>query len=315
MRIVFMGTPEIAAAALGRLLAAGHEVAGVFTRQDKPVGRRQLITAPPVKQLALQHGLPVYQPQTLRGPEPLEMLQGWAPQLVVVVAYGRILPAPMLQLPPLGCINLHVSALPRYRGSAPIQWAVLNGDKETGVTVMQMDEGVDTGDVLSVRRFEIGPDETSEEVFQKAARLGAELLAETVEALARGEAKPTPQDAAGASFAPPLTKGMGRFDFSGDAARIHNKIRGLYPWPAAYFVTGGLPVKVNRARLCAGGGRPGQVLALSPLTVACGSGALQLLELVPQGKRAMTGQQWAAGRRLKKGDLIPAEGAGQGAGD
>ena len=307
MKLVFMGTPDIAATALEALLKAGHTVAGVFTREDKPVGRKQILTAPPVKQLAVAHGISVFQPRTLRDGAALQILRELAPDLIVVVAYGRILPKEILALPKYGCINLHVSLLPKYRGSAPIQWAVLNGDHETGVTIMQMDEGVDTGDIMTVVPVAIGPDETSADVFEKVAQLGAKTLVETVAAIENGTATHTKQDAAGATVAPPLKKEMSLFDFSKDAKQLHNLIRGLYPWPIAQFVCAGLPVKVHRARAVEGQGEPGEVLATKPLTVACGSGALELLELVPSGKRPMTGQEWAAGRRLKKGDRICAE--------
>ena len=304
MKLVFMGTPDIAATALRALLDAGHEVVGVFTREDKPVGRKQLLTAPPVKQLAAARGIPVFQPKTLRDGAAEKTLRELAPELIVVVAYGRILPKEILTLPKYGCINLHVSLLPKYRGSAPIQWAVLNGDRETGVTIMQMDEGVDTGDIITVAPVEIGPEETSADVFEKVAALGARTLADTVAAISRGEVSRTKQDPAGASLAPPLSKEMAPFDFEADAGALHNKIRGLYPWPVAQFSCAGVPIKVNRARAVEGSGAPGEVLSLKPLTVACGSGALELLELVPRGKRPMTGQEWAAGRRLKKGDRI-----------
>ncbi len=304
MKLVFMGTPDIAATALKALLDAGHEVTGVFTREDKPVGRKQLLTAPPVKQLAAARGIPVFQPKTLRDGAAEKTLRELAPELIVVVAYGRILPKEILTLPKYGCINLHVSLLPKYRGSAPIQWAVLNGDRETGVTIMQMDEGVDTGDIITVAPVEIGPEETSADVFEKVAALGARTLADTVAAISRGEVSRTKQDPAGASLAPPLSKEMAPFDFEADAGALHNKIRGLYPWPVAQFSCAGVPIKVNRARAVEGSGAPGEVLSLKPLTVACGSGALELLELVPRGKRPMTGQEWAAGRRLKKGDRI-----------
>lgn len=304
MKLVFMGTPDIAATALKALLQAGHQVVAVFTREDKPVGRKQVLTPPPVKVVAQQHGIPVYQPKTLRDGKAEEILRALAPQLIVVVAYGRILPREILTLPPLGCINLHVSLLPKYRGAAPIQWAVLNGDKVTGVTIMAMDEGVDTGDILAVTPVPIGPQETSADVFEKVAATGAKALADTVQALAAGPVQRTPQRHEDATKAPPLTKEMALFDFSAPAEVLHNKIRGLYPWPVAQFEAGGVHIKVNRAEIAEGSGSPGEVLSVKPLTVACAGGALKLTEVVPQGKRPMTGQEWAAGRRLKPGDYI-----------
>lgn len=307
MRLVFMGTPDIAAAALEALIGAGHEIAGVFTREDKPVGRKQVLTPPPVKVLAQRHGIPVFQPKTLRDGEAERILRGLAPELIAVVAYGRILPKEILALPRFGCVNLHVSLLPKYRGAAPIQWAVLNGETETGVTIIQMDEGMDTGDILAVAPVEIGPEETSADVFEKVTALGAETLARTVAAIGAGRVRAVPQEHEKATSAPPLKKEMAAFDFSQDAKKLHNLIRGLYPWPVAQFTAGGVKVKVNRARAAAGVGAPGEVLSLKPLTVACGAGALELLEVVPQGKRPMTGQEWAAGRRLKKGDFLRPE--------
>ena len=306
MRILFMGTPDIAAASLAALLAAGHEVCGVFTRADKPVGRKQVLTAPPVKTLALEHGIPVWQPNTLRGGEAEGIIRGLAPQLIVVVAYGRILPPELLHIAPLGCINLHVSLLPKYRGAAPIQWAVLNGDTETGVTVMQLDEGLDTGDILLVEPVPIGPETTAGELFEQVSAIGAKTLVTAVEKLGRGELTPTPQDHAKATQAPPLTKEMAAFDFTWPAARIHNWVRGMDPWPMAYFTVDGKKIKVKGSRLAANAENkaPGNVLAVKPLTVACGQDAIELLTVTPEGGRPMPGTAWAAGRRLKAGDTL-----------
>ena len=205
MRILFMGTPDIAARSLAALLEAGHTVVGVFTRADKPVGRKQVLTAPPVKKLAVEHGIPVWQPATLRDGEAEKVFRALQPDLVVVVAYGRILPPELLHIAPLGCINLHVSLLPKYRGSAPIQWAVLNGDTKTGVTIMQLDEGCDTGDILMVEPVEIGPETTSGELFDQVSAVGARTLVRAVEELAAGRLTPRPLDVAKATKAPPLT--------------------------------------------------------------------------------------------------------------
>ena len=304
MRILFMGTPDIAAASLQAILDAGHQVCGVFTREDKPVGRKQVLTAPPVKQLAQSHGLPVFQPRTLKDEDTLAQIAALAPQLIVVVAYGRILPPAVLAVPSLGCINLHVSLLPRYRGAAPVQWAVINGDKATGVSIMYLDEGLDTGDVLKVAPVDIGPNETSGEVFRRITRLGAETLVQTIADLAEGRAVRTPQDHAKATLAPPLKKEMARFSFDRPAQTIHDLVRGMNPWPVAYFEQQGKKVKVLRTRVAAGSGRPGQVLGVSPLTVACAAGALELLEVVPEGKKPMPGSAWALGRRLQAGQNL-----------
>lgn len=306
MRILFMGTPDIAAESLAALIAAGHEIVGVFTRADKPVGRKQILTAPPVKQLAVQHNIPVWQPATLRDGKAEPIFRDLAPDLVVVVAYGRILPPELLHIAPLGCINLHVSLLPKYRGSAPIQWSVLNGDSETGVTIMQLDEGCDTGDILMVERVPIGPETTSGELFDQVSAIGARTLVTAVEKLAAGELTPQPQDDSQATQAPPLKKEMAQFDFTQSAAHIHNWVRGMNPWPAAFFELDGKKVKVLESRLASNenAAPAGTVLALKPLTIACGEGALQLLTVTPEGGRPMAGTAWAAGRRLKAGDSL-----------
>ena len=306
MRILFMGTPDIAARSLAALLEAGHTVVGVFTRADKPVGRKQVLTAPPVKKLAVEHGIPVWQPATLRDGEAEKVFRALQPDLVVVVAYGRILPPELLHIAPLGCINLHVSLLPKYRGSAPIQWAVLNGDTRTGVTIMQLDEGCDTGDILMVEPVEIGPETTSGELFDQVSAVGAETLVRAVEDLAAGRLTPRPQDEAMATKAPPLTKEMARFTFAEPAEHLHNWVRGMNPWPVAFFELDGKKIKVLESRLAENPQRaaPGTVLALKPLTIACARGALQLLTVTPEGGRPMAGTAWAAGRRLHTGDSL-----------
>ena len=299
-----MGPPDIAAQSLEALYAAGHEICGVFTREDKPVGRKQVLTAPPVKQLALAHGTPVYQPRTLRDGKAAEDIRALAPELIVVVAYGRILPPEVLAIPPKGCINLHVSLLPKYRGSAPIQWAVIHGDKTTGVTIMQLDEGVDTGDILEVAPVTIGENETSGELFARIGTLGAQTLCHTIESIAAGKVQPRPQNEAEATQAPPLTKEMGQFTFAQSARQLHNLVRGLNPWPVASFVCGGKRIKVLHTTISTQQGEPGTILQLKPLTVACGEGALCLVEVVPEGSRPMEGTAWAMGRRYAVGDRL-----------
>ena len=306
MRILFMGTPDIAAECLKALYAAGHEICGAYTRRDKPVGRKQVLTAPPVKQVALEHGTPVFQPRTLRDGGEDENIRTLAPELIVVVAYGCILPASVLSIPKHGCINLHVSLLPKYRGSAPVQWSVLNGDPETGVSIMQMDEGLDTGDVLRCEKIAIDPEETSGELFDRVTAVGAQVLCEIIPAIAQGSLKPMAQDHAHATLAPMLSKEMAEFHLTDTAEHIHNWVRGMNPWPGAWFVTsGGKKLKVNQCRVAASAGEaPGTVLATKPLTVACGEGAVQLLQVVPEGKKPMEGTAFAAGLRLKTGDLL-----------
>ncbi|MBD5103172.1 MAG: methionyl-tRNA formyltransferase [Subdoligranulum sp.] len=304
MNILFMGTPDIAAAALTAILEAGHTVCGVYTRADKPVGRKQVLTPPPVKQAALAHGLPVFQPKTLRDGV-AEEIRKLSPDLIVVVAYGRILPPEVLAIPPRGCINLHVSLLPQYRGAAPVQWAVINGDKETGVSIMYLNEGLDTGDILRVEPIAIGENETAGELFERITETGAKTLLAAIDEIAAGAAHAVPQDDAKATLAPPLTKEMALFDFGRPARKLHDLIRGLNPWPAAYFRYGGKKVKVLRT-LCddAADGAPGEILCTKPLKVACAGGALTLLEVVPEGSRPMEGSAWAAGRRFSAGDRL-----------
>ena len=306
MRILFMGTPDIAAESLAALLGAGHEVCAVFTRRDKPVGRKQILTAPPVKQLAQQHDIPVYQPRTLRDGSSDELIQELAPDIIVVVAYGCIIPPQLLHVAKYGCINLHVSLLPKYRGSAPIQWAVLNGDAETGVSIMQLDEGLDTGDVLMVEPVAIDPEETSGELFDRVSAVGARTLVDALAKIEAGQLTPVPQDHSKATLAPPLSKDTARFAFTEDAAHIHNWVRGMNPWPTAWFEQDGKRIKVSECRLAENpqNAAPGTVLALKPLTVAAQNGAVALLSVTPEGGKPMAGTAWAAGRRLKTGDCL-----------
>ena len=306
MRILFMGTPDIAAECLKALYAAGHDICAVYTRRDKPVGRKQILTAPPVKQLAVERGIPVYQPCTLRDGSSDDIIQELAPEIIVVVAYGCIIPPQLLHVAKYGCINLHVSLLPKYRGSAPIQWAVLNGDSGTGVSIMQLDEGLDTGDVLMVEPVDIDPEETSGELFDRVTAVGAEALCETIPQIAAGTLTAVPQQHENATLAPMLNKEMAEFRLTESAAHIHNWVRGMNPWPGAWFVTsGGKKLKVMECRAVeAHGEAPGTVLATKPLTVACGEGAVQLLNVVPEGKKPMDGTAFAAGQRLKTGDIL-----------
>lgn len=305
MRILFMGTPDIAADSLKALIEAGHEICGAFTREDKAVGRKQIMTAPPVKQLALEHGIPVFQPKTLKDGESSKIVAELAPDIVVVVAYGRLIPKDILEMPRYGCINLHVSLLPKYRGSAPIQWAVLNGDCETGVTIMQLNEGMDTGDILMVSPVSIGEEETSGELFDRVSAQGAATLVECLTAIEKGGVSPVPQDESKATMAPPLTKEMAKFDFGQDAARVHNWVRGMNPWPVAFFMRGEKKVKVLQCRVTDGDGKEsGTVLSTKPLIIQCGQGAVELVQVTPEGSKPMAGEAWALGQHFKVGDRI-----------
>ncbi len=300
MKIVFMGTPDFAVPCLQRLVQDGHMLAGVFTQPDKPSGRGMAQTQPPVKQLALQLGLPVYQPEKLRDGTAAELLRSLAPELGVVVAYGKILPEELLQTPPLGCMNVHASLLPKHRGAAPIQWSILNGDTVTGVTTMLMDKGMDTGDMLLKLETPIGPEETAGQLFGRLSQLGAEAMSQTIPLLAAGKAVRTPQDESQATYAPMLQKSMSELDMTKDAQTLYNAIRGLHPWPGAYVNFAGKRLKVHVARVVQGQGQPGSVLDMQAGILACGSGALQLLEVQPEGKAKMAMEQFLRGFRSGK---------------
>ena len=304
MRIVFMGTPDIAASCLEALYAAGHDICAVYTRRDKPVGRKQVLTPPPVKQVALAHGTPVFQPRTLRDGGENANLQALAPDLIVVVAYGCILPQAVLDIPKFGCINLHVSLLPQYRGSAPVQWAVLNGDTETGVSIQQMDAGLDTGDVLVCEKVAIGPEETSGELFDRVTAVGARVLCETLPRIAAGTLTPTPQDHAAHTLAPMLTKALSPVDWGRSAREIHDQIRGLIPWPGASTVAlTGEPVKLWRAQVLDRKTEktPGTVVEAGAqgIDMACGDGrVLRILELQAPGARRMAAADYLRGHPI-----------------
>ena len=306
MRVVFMGTPDFAAASLQRLLDERFEVVAVYTMPDKARGRGMKQSAGPVKELALARGIEVLQPTTLRDAAAAEQLRALRPDVLAVVAYGRILPDALLEIPKYGAINVHGSLLPKYRGAAPIQWAVLNGDEGTGVTIMQLDEGLDTGDILMVEPVTIDPEETSGELFDRVSAVGAGTLVTALEKIEAGELTPRKQDNAAATMAPPLTKDMAQFDFTQDAAHIHNWVRGMNPWPVAWFAQDGKRIKVLESRLTENPqhAAPGTVLALKPLTIAAENGAVALLTVTPEGGKPMAGTAWAAGRRLKAGDSL-----------
>ena len=304
MRIVFMGTPDFAVPCLQRLLEDGHEVPAVFTQPDKPVGRHAVLTPPPVKQLALSHGIPVYQPTKMRDGTVAALLRELAPDCLVVVAYGRILPQEILDVPPRGCVNIHGSLLPRYRGAAPIQWSVIRGETVTGVTSMFMDAGMDTGDIIDTLTTPIGENETAGELFERLAPLGARLLSTTLAAIADGTVTRRPQNDAEATMAPMLEKAMGRLDLTRPAQELHNQVRGMNPWPGAFCTAGGKTLKIHETRVAAGSGAPGTLLCADPVTVACGEGALQLVTVQPEGKPRMAAEAWLRGARLPQGTRL-----------
>ena len=305
MRIVFMGTPDFAAAILKRLIDTKRNVVGVFSQPDKPVGRKQIIMPTATKVLAEEHGIPVFQPAKLRDGTALEIMKNLAPDLVVVAAYGKILPKDLLDVPPLGNVNVHGSLLPKYRGSAPIQWSVINGDDKTGITTMHMAEGMDTGDMILQMELPIGENETSGELFDRMAALGADAIEKTLALFDEGTVPRAVQNDAEATLAPMLNKEMGELDFTKPAKEIHNLVRGLNPWPVAYTFLDGKTLKVHKTLLASGySGKPGELLDEKRCIVACGDGAVEFLSVQPEGKNAMSGGDFIRGRRLTKGAVF-----------
>lgn len=302
MRIIFMGTPDFAVPSLQTLLDRRDEVCAVFTQPDKPKGRGHKLMPPPVKELALRHNLPVYQPATLRDEEVQAQIRALAPEAIVVVAYGKILPQAVLDIPPLGCINVHGSLLPKYRGAAPIQWAVINGEEATGVTTMFMGAGVDTGDMLLRRETAIGPEETAGQLFDRLKDMGAQLLGETLAGLEKGELRPVPQNHGEATMAPMLQKELSHIDWTRPAGDIHNLIRGLNPWPSAIAVLEGRRLKLLASQVAEASGEPGEARCENgELLVYCGEKALLITELqTPEGKR-MSGKSYLLGHPLGAG--------------
>jgi methionyl-tRNA formyltransferase len=303
MKIIFMGTPEFAVPTLHEIVSAGHEVAAAYTRAPKPAGRGQAERRSPVHEAAEQLGIPVFTPKSLRGEAEQMLFASHAADVAVIVAYGLLLPKPILEAPRLGCLNLHGSLLPRWRGAAPIQRAVMAGDAQTGAMVMQMDEGLDTGPVALVDAMGIGADDTAGDVHDRMMRVGADLMGRALAALERGSLTFTPQAEAGVTYARKIEKSETRIDFSKSAAKVHNHIRGLSPFPGAWFEieSAGRPVRVKalRSTLAAGQGAPGTVLD-GQLTIACGDGAVRLLSVQREGKGAMDGAAFLRGAAVTR---------------
>lgn len=302
MRIVFMGTPDIAATCLKKILDDGFEVVGVYTQPDRPKGRGMKLVASPVKEVALAAGIPVYQPENFREEETVEALRALKPDICAVVAYGRILPQKVLDVPTFGCINIHASLLPKYRGSAPYQWAVLDGRKETGVTAMYLCREMDAGDIIDVSKTPIGENETAGELLDRLAVLGAELLSKTLSRFEKeGKQPAVPQNPAEVSYAPMLDKSMCPIDWNKTALQVHNHVRGLHPWPVATFVLQGKTFKVHDTRVVSGSGTPGQILGLTKtgLVVACGEGAVEITSLQAEGGKRMAAPDYFRGHPLQ----------------
>ena len=307
MRLVFLGTPAFAVPTLERIVEAGHQVVSVVTQPDRPRGRGQHLAPPPVKAAALRFGLRVYQPERVRRPEVVDALRALSPELMVVVGYGQIIPQTVIDLAPLGIINVHASLLPKYRGAGPIQWAILNGETRTGVTTMRIDAGLDTGDMLLKAETEIDPDENAVELSQRLAVMGADLLVKTLDGLARGTITLQRQNPDEATHAPLLKKEDGILEWSQPARAIHNRVRGLQPWPGALTIFRGQTLHIWRSHpRSERGPSPGRFLSLKPPVVACGAGSLELVEVQLEGRKRIPAADFANGQRLTDNDSLGA---------
>ena len=301
MRVVFMGTPDIAATCLKKIISDGFQVVGVYTQPDRPKGRGMKMMAPPAKEVALAAGIPVFQPENFRDDETVEQLKALAPDAVAVVAYGRILPQRVLDIVPGGFINIHASVLPQYRGSAPYQWAVLDGLKETGVSAQFMVHAMDAGDVVGVAKTPIGENETAGELLDRLAVLGADLLSDVLTKYSQGALTPVPQDESQVTMAPMLDKSMCPIDWTKTAQQVHNQVRGLHPWPVATMELQGVKFKVHATRVVSGKGEPGKVLNLTKtgLVIACGEGAVEVTSLQVEGGKRMAAPDYFRGHPLE----------------
>lgn len=296
-RVVFMGSPDFALPTL-KGLSETYDVIGVVTQPDRAAGRRRERKAPPVKTLALELGIPVMQPEKLRLPEAMDQLRIWAPELIVVAAFGQILKKDVLELPRFGCINVHASLLPRWRGAAPINAAILHGDEQTGVTIMKMDAGLDTGPMLSQRSIRLRREDTAGSAFEKLSTLGADLLLETLPDYLSGKLTPVPQPEEGVTYAPMLKKEEGKLDFNQDVHALERRVRAFNPWPGAFMDIDGMPLKVHRTRVEAGEASAGQRLIVQNQPAVSARGGLLILEEVqPAGKKSMSGRSFLAGAR------------------
>ena len=307
MRIGFMGTPDFARAHLEALVNAGHEVLFVLSRADKPVGRKKILTAPPVKECALSFNIPVYQPESLKDGAIADVLDQYKPELIVVVAYGRILPEYVLNYPKYGCINVHGSLLPKYRGASPVQSAIIDGEKETGVTVMYMDKGLDTGDMILKKKCEIDIKDNQITLFEKLEKLGTEGLLEAIELIESGNVKREKQSEEDSNYASILTSKTGHIDWEKDALSVHNLVRGTYPWPASYSYIDGAKFKITETEIVDKSGNPGEVIVSSPkegLVIACGSGAVKVLRLQAEGGKEMNAGDYLRGHSIDVGKVF-----------
>ena len=302
MRVIFMGTPDIAATCLNQILSDGFEVVGVWTQPDRPKGRGMKMVMSPVKELALANNIPVFQPENFRADEDVQAIRDLNPDVIAVVAYGRILPQRVLDIPTWDCVNIHASLLPQYRGSAPYQWAVLDGLKETGVSAQHMVREMDAGDVIDVEKTEIGENETAGELLDRLAGLAAKLLSRVLSRVKSGDACPgVPQDPENITFAPMLDKGLCPIDWNKTAQQVHNQVRGLHPWPVATMELKGQKFKVHATRIVEGKGQPGEILGLTKtgLKIACGEGAVEVISLQAEGGKRMNAPDYFRGHPLE----------------
>ena len=306
MKIIFMGTPDFAAASLEALIASRHEIQAVVTQPDKPKGRKGELTPSPVKVIAKREGIKVYQPLKVRDEEFVKTLRAYNPDVMVVVAFGQIIPLSILKMPKFGCVNIHGSLLPKYRGAAPIQWAVLDGEKETGITTILMDEGIDTGDILLKKTIKIDADETSGSLFDKLMALGAKTILETLDELEKGSLTPTKQGESPTAYAKMFTKAMGLIDFTRSAKELDCFVRGMNPWPSAYTLLAGKTLKLWKVRAVEGGGKAGSVIEIGKesFTIACGEGAIEVLEVQLEGKKRMSAGDFLKGSTLNIGQEL-----------
>lgn len=306
MKIIFMGTPDFAAASLEALIASRHEIQAVVTQPDKPKGRKGELTPSPVKVIAKREGIKVYQPLKVRDEEFVKTLRAYNPDVMVVVAFGQIIPLSILKMPKFGCVNIHGSLLPKYRGAAPIQWAVLDGEKETGITTILMDEGIDTGDILLKKTIKIDADETSGSLFDKLMALGAKTILETLDELEKGSLTPTKQGESPTAYAKMLTKAMGLIDFTKSAKELDCFVRGMNPWPSAYTLLSGKTLKLWKVRAVDGSGKAGSVIGIDKesFTIACGEGAIEVLEVQLEGKKRMSAGDFLKGSTLNIGQEL-----------
>ncbi len=308
MRIIFMGTPDFSVPCLKALIDSGEDVVGVFTQPDKPKGRGYELTPPPVKLCALENNIPVFQPASMRNGEALEIIKTLNAELIIVVAFGKILPPEILGSVKYGCINIHASLLPKFRGAAPIQWSIINGESETGVTSMQMDTGLDTGDMLIKKSVEITENLTGGELHDILSEVGAQVLLETIDALKKGELFPKKQDDSLSNYAPMLSKELCPIDFNKSAREVHNKIRGLSPWPVATTTINGKKIKVHLSRLSDDSfvGKSGEVVGnKGSLKIVCGDGkCIEILELQAEGKRKMDCDSFLRGHNIELGTVL-----------